>query len=80
MVPWGGLVEAAAIWDSDALARAAGPARTLLGQAAAIAFSLFAWAYIYHVRALTEERHLSMDAEYRAYCARVRWRYVPGVY
>jgi protein-S-isoprenylcysteine O-methyltransferase Ste14 len=39
-----------------------------------------AWAAIYHLRALTEERHLSAFPEYRAYCERVRWRYLPGIY
>jgi protein-S-isoprenylcysteine O-methyltransferase Ste14 len=35
---------------------------------------------IYAVRALTEERHmLATDADYRAYCRLVRWRFLPGV-
>ncbi|CAK0760637.1 conserved membrane hypothetical protein [Gammaproteobacteria bacterium] len=47
---------------------------------AAILFSIIVWTFIYHVRALTEERHLSADPDYRAYCERVKWRYIPGVY
>jgi len=42
--------------------------------------SLAAWTGIYTVRALTEERHLKADPDYRAYCERVKWRYVPGVW
>ena len=32
------------------------------------------------VRALLEERVLNQDAQYRAYCARVGWHLVPGVF
>lgn len=35
---------------------------------------------IYALRALTEERHLGHDPEYRAYCRDVRRRFVPGVF
>lgn len=42
--------------------------------------SLSAWTGIYTVRALTEERHLKADPDYRDYCERVKWRYVPGVW
>lgn len=38
------------------------------------------WSAVYVARALTEERHLSGDPEYRAYQARVRWRFLPGVW
>lgn len=38
------------------------------------------WTAIYVGRALTEERHLEADAGYRAYQARVRWRFIPGVW
>lgn len=34
---------------------------------------------IYYWRALTEERHLSQDAEYRVYAKKVRYRFIPGV-
>ncbi len=34
---------------------------------------------IYYVRALTEERHLSMDPDYVEYCQHVRYRFIPKV-
>lgn len=38
------------------------------------------WTLLYVLRAVTEEDHLrSVDAEYAAYAARVRYRFVPGV-
>jgi len=42
--------------------------------------SLAAWTGIYTVRALTEERHLKADPDYRAYCDRVKWRYIPRLW
>lgn len=38
------------------------------------------WSSLYFLRAITEERHLSHDAEYRDYCQRVRYRFIPGLY
>ena len=38
------------------------------------------WAAIYWLRALAEEQFLSRDPEYAAYCQRVRYRFVPGLY
>lgn len=38
-----------------------------------------AWSGIYVLRAITEERHLNSDPDYRAYCSRVRWRFIPGL-
>lgn len=40
-------------------------------------FALAAWNWIYIQRALTEERHLSQDSVYRAYCQRVPDRFIP---
>jgi protein-S-isoprenylcysteine O-methyltransferase Ste14 len=37
------------------------------------------WSFIYFLRAVTEERHLSRDPDYRAYCRKVRYRFIPGV-
>ncbi|MGB0916705.1 MAG: methyltransferase family protein [Flavobacteriales bacterium] len=37
------------------------------------------WTTIYFFRAITEERHLIKDPDYRAYCEKVRWRFVPGL-
>lgn len=33
--------------------------------------------YIYYLRAITEERHLDTDPDYRAYCKLVRYRFIP---
>lgn len=38
------------------------------------------WGTLYFLRALTEERFLSRDPEYVAYCKKVKWRFIPGVY
>ena len=41
---------------------------------------LLVWTAIYVLRALTEERHLSaVDPAYSEYCARVRYRFIPGL-
>ena len=43
--------------------------------------SMAAWTGVYALRALTEEDHLrSVDGEYAAYAAKVRYRFIPGVY
>lgn len=42
--------------------------------------SMSAWSFIYHMRTLTEERHLSKDIDYKIYKNKVKWKYVPGVY
>ena len=42
--------------------------------------SVAGWAMIYVLRAVTEEDHLrSVDGEYEAYAAKVRWRFIPGL-
>lgn len=38
------------------------------------------WAFIYYMRAITEERHLYKDPEYRAYCKKVKYRFIPNVW
>lgn len=35
------------------------------------------WSFIYFMRAITEERHLSRDPDYQAYCRKVRYRFIP---
>lgn len=35
------------------------------------------WFWIYHMRAVTEEKHLSKYPEYLAYCQKVKYRYIP---
>jgi len=43
--------------------------------------SMVAWSMIYVLRALTEEDHLrGVDGEYADYAAKVRYRFIPGVY
>lgn len=42
--------------------------------------SALAWAGVYYVRAITEERHLSQDPDYLAYKAKVKWRFVPYIW
>lgn len=44
------------------------------------AFFLTLLCGVYSLRAWTEERHLSMDPDYRAYKKKVPWVLVPGVY
>ena len=34
---------------------------------------------MYYMRAITEERHLRRDPEYRAYMKKVPYRFIPGV-
>lgn len=38
------------------------------------------WAFIYYMRAITEERHLYKDPEYRAYCKKVKYRFIPNLW
>jgi len=38
------------------------------------------WSAIYHLRSITEERHLNKDPNYQAYCKKVKYKYIPGVY
>lgn len=38
------------------------------------------WTFVYYLRAMCEEKHLSADPEYRNYCQLVRFRFIPGIY
>ncbi len=40
----------------------------------------FGWVGIYIGRAITEERFLSQFEDYREYCKKVKWRFIPGVW
>lgn len=40
---------------------------------------LVALSFIYYMRALTEEKHLRRDPEYRAYMKKVPYRFIPGL-
>lgn len=42
--------------------------------------SMAIWSTIYHLRAITEERHLGKDPKYQEYCKQVRYRYIPKIY
>lgn len=44
------------------------------------AFSMAIWSGIYHVRTITEEKHLMKDPDYVTYCKKVKYRYIPFVY
>lgn len=39
-----------------------------------------AWGTIYFLRAISEEQFLSRDPDYMAYCKKVQYRFIPGVY
>ncbi len=41
---------------------------------------LIGWGTIYFLRCITEERFLMRDPDYVAYCRKVRYRFIPGVY
>ncbi len=43
-------------------------------------FSLLARSTIYYFRAITEERHLSMDGDYVRYKKKVKYKFIPGVF
>ncbi len=40
---------------------------------------MFGFTLIYILRAWTEERHLSLDPDYREYRKTVKWRFIPGL-
>jgi protein-S-isoprenylcysteine O-methyltransferase Ste14 len=44
------------------------------------ALSLIGLNLIYFLRAVTEERHLRADPDYVAYCEKVRYRFIPGLF
>ncbi len=41
-------------------------------------FCIAGWSVIYYLRAITEERHLLLDPDYKHYCKRVTRRFIPG--
>ncbi|PIN93916.1 hypothetical protein COU54_01115 [Candidatus Pacearchaeota archaeon CG10_big_fil_rev_8_21_14_0_10_31_24] len=42
--------------------------------------SMSFWSIIYHLRAITEEKHLSQDPAYIEYKKKVKYRYIPFIY
>jgi protein-S-isoprenylcysteine O-methyltransferase Ste14 len=53
---------------------------TFLAYATATIMGCIGWGTLYFLRAITEERFLSRDPDYMAYCQRVKYRFIPGVY
>jgi len=45
-----------------------------------IVWGFIGWGTIYFLRALTEEKFLMRDPDYVAYCRKVKYRFIPGVY
>ena len=44
------------------------------------ALGMLLWSGIYYLRAVTEERHLGKDVDYRSYCRKVKYRFIPFVF
>lgn len=42
-------------------------------------FSLLGWSLVYYLRAITEERHLIKDKDYKDYVKKVKYRFIPKV-
>ena len=42
-------------------------------------FSLSAWTLVYFMRAITEERHLIKDRDYKKYIKQTPYRFIPGI-
>ena len=42
--------------------------------------SFSGWVFIYVGRAITEERFLSRFDDYKEYCKKVKWRFIPGIW
>lgn len=43
-------------------------------------FSLTVWTFIYYLRAITEERHLSKDKDYLEYKKQVKYKFIPKIF
>lgn len=43
-------------------------------------FSLFIWSFIYYLRSITEEKHLSLDSDYIKYKKDVKYKFIPKIY
>jgi hypothetical protein len=44
-----------------------------------IVINLLIWNFVYFIRALTEERHLSQDPDYIEYAKKVKYMFFPGI-
>lgn len=49
------------------------------GPAVLECLGLLLMSYLYYLRAVTEERHLSADPAYHEYCKHVKYRFIPGL-
>ncbi|MBI3051749.1 DUF1295 domain-containing protein [Candidatus Woesearchaeota archaeon] len=49
----------------------------VMGLAAFI--SMLVWSVVYFFRAVTEEQHLMSDPDYRAYCEKTKYRFIPFI-
>lgn len=45
-----------------------------------VLLGLASWAFLYYLRAMTEENHLSADPDYVAYKKEVKYKFIPGVW
>ncbi len=45
-----------------------------------VLFWLSAWTFLYYLRAITEENHLSADPDYIQYKKEVRYKFIPGIW
>lgn len=45
-----------------------------------VLFGLFSWAFIYYLRAMTEENHLSADPDYIEYKKLVPYKFIPKIW
>ena len=66
-------------WWTGAIPLLVNLAQTSLKEFFWTGFCLAGWSCIYGLRALSEERHLSRHADYRAYMQQVPFRFIPGV-
>jgi protein-S-isoprenylcysteine O-methyltransferase Ste14 len=42
--------------------------------------SLSTWSFVYYLRAMTEEAHLSLDRDYQEYKEKVKYRFIPKIF
>ena len=51
----------------------------IISQGAVAVLGMAIVTFGYFLRALTEERHLSMDPDYVEYCKKVKYMFIPGI-
>ena len=45
-----------------------------------LTIGMICWIFVYVIRAVTEERNLIKDDDYKAYCQKVKYRFIPKLY